>query len=127
MILVADQLRVIHVTTHIGLLDAIKKIEPGLVERTIARGYETLVRAGIEAPKVGVCAINPHAGENGLFGNGEEAEKILPAVTSLQALGRLVEGPLPDDTMFFLAGSGAFDLVVAMYHVQGLGAVKILG
>ncbi|MGB3289741.1 MAG: 4-hydroxythreonine-4-phosphate dehydrogenase PdxA [Burkholderiaceae bacterium] len=127
MMLVADQLRVIHVTTHIGLLDAIKKIEPGLVERTIARGYDTLVRAGMESPKIGVCAINPHAGENGLFGNGEEAEKILPAVQSQQALGRRVEGPLPADTLFFRAGRGDFDLVVAMYHDQGHGPVKVMG
>jgi 4-hydroxythreonine-4-phosphate dehydrogenase len=127
MMLVADKLRVIHVTTHIGLLDAIKKIEPGLVERTIARGHDTLVRAGMEAPRIGVCAINPHAGENGLFGHGEEAEKILPAVKSQQALGRLVEGPLPADTLFFRAGRGDFDLVVAMYHDQGHGPVKVMG
>lgn len=127
MMLVADKLRVIHVTTHIGLLDAIKKIEPGLVERTIARGYDTLVRAGMEAPRIGVCAINPHAGEHGLFGHGEEEEKILPAVKSQQALGRLVEGPLPADTLFFRAGRGDFDLVVAMYHDQGHGPIKVLG
>jgi len=127
MMLVADKLRVIHVTTHIGLLDAINKIEPGLVERTIARGYDTLVRAGMEAPRIGVCAINPHAGENGLFGHGEEEKKILPAVKSQQALGRLVEGPLPADTLFFRAGRGDFDLVVAMYHDQGHGPIKVLG
>lgn len=127
MMLVADKLRVIHVTTHIGLLDAIKKIEPGLVERTIARGYDTLVRAGMEAPRIGVCAINPHAGENGLFGHGEEEEKILPAVKAQQALGRSVEGPLPADTLFFRAGRGDFDLVVAMYHDQGHGPIKVLG
>ena len=70
MMLVSSKLRVIHVTTHIGLLDAIDKIEPSLVERVIARGHEVLVRAGLTNPKIGVCAINPHAGENGLFGRG---------------------------------------------------------
>ncbi|MBK4735350.1 4-hydroxythreonine-4-phosphate dehydrogenase PdxA [Noviherbaspirillum pedocola] len=127
MMLVAPKLRVIHVTTHIGLLDAIRKIEPGLVERTIERGYTTLVRAGIANPRIGVCGINPHAGENGLFGHGEEEEKIIPAVRAQQALGRMVEGPLPADTLFYRAGRGDFDLVVAMYHDQGHGPVKVMG
>ena len=127
MMLVAPKLRVIHVTTHIGLLDAIRKIEPGLVGRTIARGYETLRNAGIDQPRIGICGINPHAGENGLFGNGEEEEKIIPAVLEQQALKRDVEGPLPADTLFFRAARGDFDLVVAMYHDQGHGPVKVMG
>lgn len=127
MMLVAPRLRVIHVTTHIGLLDAIARIEPGLVQRTIERGHETLVRAGIARPRIGVCGINPHAGENGLFGHGEEATKIMPAVAACQARGLDVEGPLPADTLFFRAGRGDFDLVVAMYHDQGHGPIKVLG
>lgn len=127
MMLVAPNLRVIHVTTHMGLLDAIRKIEPGLVGRTIDRGYETLVRSGIRQPRIGVCGINPHAGENGLFGNGEEEEKIIPAVQAQQALGRSVEGPLPADTLFYRAARGDFDLVVAMYHDQGHAPVKVMG
>lgn len=127
MMLVAPRLRVIHVTTHIGLLDAVERIEPGLVERTIARGHETLVRAGIAQPRIGVCAINPHAGENGLFGRGEEAAKITPAIEACRARGWNVEGPLPADTLFFRAGRGDFDLVVAMYHDQGHGPIKVLG
>lgn len=103
MMLVAPKLRVIHVTTHIGLLDAIRKIEPGLAGRAIDRGYKTLVRSGIADPRVGVCSIDPHAGENGLFGCGEEEEKIIPAVKAQQALGRSVEGPLPADTLFYQA------------------------
>lgn len=127
MMLVSPKLRVIHVTTHIGLLDAIAKIEPGLVERVISRGHATLVKAGIENPKIGVCAINPHAGENGLFGNGEEAAKITPAVEACKARGWDVRGPLPADTLFFLAGRGDYDMVVAMYHDQGHGPIKVLG
>ncbi|HWI83995.1 4-hydroxythreonine-4-phosphate dehydrogenase PdxA [Ramlibacter sp.] len=127
MMLVAPKLRVIHVTTHIGLLDAIERIEPGLVERTIARGHDTLVRAGMAQPRIGVCAINPHAGENGLFGRGEEAAKITPAIEACRARGWNVEGPLPADTLFFRAGRGDFDLVVAMYHDQGHGPIKVLG
>lgn len=127
MMLVAPNLRVIHVTTHIGLLDAIERIDAGLVSRTIARGHEALVHAGIHSPRIGVCGINPHAGENGLFGRGEEEEKIMPAVAEQQALGRDVTGPLPADTLFFRAGRGDFDLVVAMYHDQGHGPIKVLG
>jgi 4-hydroxythreonine-4-phosphate dehydrogenase len=127
MMLVSAKLRVIHVTTHIGLLDAIEKIEPGLVERVITRGHEVLVRAGIAHPKIGVCAINPHAGENGLFGRGEEAAKITPAVEACQRRGWDVQGPLPADTLFFLAGRGDYDMVVAMYHDQGHGPIKVLG
>ena len=127
MMLSTPKLKVIHVTTHIGLIDAIAKIEPGLVERTIARGRETLTRSGIENPRIGVCGINPHAGEHGLFGHGEEESKIEPAVRACQARGWNVEGPLPADTLFFRAGRGDFDIVVAMYHDQGHGPVKVLG
>jgi 4-phospho-D-threonate 3-dehydrogenase / 4-phospho-D-erythronate 3-dehydrogenase len=127
MMLVAPRLRVIHVTTHIGLLDAIARIEPGLVQRTIERAHDTLVRAGIGEPRIGVCGINPHAGENGLFGYGEEEEKIMPAIEMLRERGWHVEGPLPADTLFFRAGRGDFDVVVAMYHDQGHGPVKVMG
>ncbi|WP_426225081.1 4-hydroxythreonine-4-phosphate dehydrogenase PdxA [Pseudarthrobacter sp. DSP2-3-2b1] len=127
MMLSTPKIKVIHVTTHIGLMDAVRKINPDLVERTIRRGHEALIRAGIAKPKIGVCAINPHAGENGLFGQGEEAEKIEPGVKAAQAAGIDVTGPLPADTLFFLAGRGDYDLVVAMYHDQGHGPVKVLG
>ncbi|PKU24811.1 4-hydroxythreonine-4-phosphate dehydrogenase PdxA [Telmatospirillum siberiense] len=127
MMLTAPRLRVIHVTTHIGLLDAIARINAGLVERTIRRGHETLIKAGIADPRIGVCAINPHAGENGLFGHGEEAEKIAPAIAATRAEGWKVEGPLPADTLFFRAARGDFDLVVAMYHDQGHGPIKVFG
>ena len=127
MMLTAPGLRVIHVTVHIGLIDAIAKIEPGLVERTIARGRDTLRKAGIADPRIGVCGINPHAGENGLFGHGEEEQKIIPAVQRCRERGWRVEGPLPADTLFYRAARGDFDLVVAMYHDQGHGPVKVLG
>jgi 4-hydroxythreonine-4-phosphate dehydrogenase len=127
MMLTAPGLRVIHVTVHIGLIDAIARIEPGLVERTIARGRNTLRKSGIADPRIGVCGINPHAGENGLFGHGEEESKIIPAVERCQARGWRVEGPLPADTLFYRAARGDFDLVVAMYHDQGHGPVKVLG
>ncbi|RKN38143.1 4-hydroxythreonine-4-phosphate dehydrogenase PdxA [Streptomyces hoynatensis] len=127
MLLSAPRLRVIHVTTHIGLVDAVARIEPGLVERTIRRGHETLVAAGLERPRIAVCGINPHAGENGLFGHGEEESKVVPGVAAARAAGIDAQGPLPADTVFFRAVRGDFDLVVAMYHDQGHGPVKVLG
>ncbi|MEU0071129.1 4-hydroxythreonine-4-phosphate dehydrogenase PdxA [Streptomyces sp. NPDC006332] len=127
MMLSTPKVKVIHVTTHIGLIDAVRRIEPGLVERTVRRGHEAMVRAGVAKPVIGVCGINPHAGENGLFGYGEEEEKIVPALEVLRADGIDARGPLPADTAFFLAGRGDYDLIVAMYHDQGHGPVKVLG
>ncbi|WP_405523918.1 4-hydroxythreonine-4-phosphate dehydrogenase PdxA [Streptomyces canus] len=127
MMLSTPKVKVIHVTTHIGLIDAVRRIEPGLVERTVRRGHDAMVRAGVAKPVIGVCGINPHAGENGLFGYGEEEEKIVPALDVLRADGIDARGPLPADTAFFLAGRGDYDLIVAMYHDQGHGPVKVLG
>jgi 4-hydroxythreonine-4-phosphate dehydrogenase len=127
MMLTTPKMRVLHVTTHIGLIDAIAKIEPGLVTRTIERGYAALKKTGIADPRIAVCGINPHAGENGLFGRGEEEEKIVPAIAACRVRGWNVEGPLAADTLFFRAQRGDFDLVIAMYHDQGHGPVKVLG
>ena len=127
LMLLSPKLRVIHVTTHIGLLDAIEKIDAGLVERTIGRGRALLRSAGFAEPRIGVCGINPHAGEGGLFGRGEEESKIVPAIAAARARGWNVEGPLPADTLFYRAARGDFDLVVAMYHDQGHGPVKVMG
>ncbi|RKT86916.1 4-hydroxythreonine-4-phosphate dehydrogenase [Saccharopolyspora antimicrobica] len=127
MMLSTPKIKVIHVTTHIGLIDAIARIEPRLVARTVRRGHEAIRASGVEAPVIGVCGINPHAGENGLFGAGEEEEKIVPALEQLRAEGIDARGPLPADTAFFLAGRGDYDLIVAMYHDQGHAPVKVLG
>ncbi|MEU9185805.1 4-hydroxythreonine-4-phosphate dehydrogenase PdxA [Streptomyces sp. NPDC048484] len=127
MMLSTEKVKVIHVTTHIGLIDAVNRIEPGLVERTVRRGHEAMIRSGTPRPVIGVCGINPHAGENGLFGYGEEEEKIVPALEKLRAEGVDARGPLPADTAFFLASRGDYDLIVAMYHDQGHGPVKVLG
>ncbi|KIL42745.1 4-hydroxythreonine-4-phosphate dehydrogenase [Jeotgalibacillus alimentarius] len=127
MMLSSPKLKVIHVTTHVGLIDAINMIKPERVLKVIELAHETLSKSGIQSPKIGVCGINPHAGENGLFGYGEEEEKIIPAVNEATAKGIDVEGPLPADTLFFRAQRGDFDIVVAMYHDQGHGPIKVLG
>jgi 4-hydroxythreonine-4-phosphate dehydrogenase len=127
MMLSAPRLKVIHVTTHVGLLDAIAAIEPGRVYATIRLAHDTLRKAGNPAPRIGVCGVNPHAGENGLFGRGEEEEKVAPGVRRAQGEGIDVQGPLPADTLFYRAARGDFDVVVAMYHDQGHTPVKVLG
>ncbi len=127
MMLTAPNLRVIHVTTHTGLIDAIKSITPERVYTVIRLANETLVRAGMDHPRIGVCGINPHAGEHGLFGYGEEEKQIEPGVARAHAEGINVEGPLPADTLFFRASRGDFDIVVAMYHDQGHGPIKVMG
>jgi 4-hydroxythreonine-4-phosphate dehydrogenase len=124
--LFSPKLRIIHVTAHMGLLDSIERIDAGLVERTIARGRELMIRAGATDPRIGVCGINPHAGEGGLFGRGEEEKKIAPAIAVARTRGWNVEGPLPADALLYRAARGDFDLVVAMYHDQGHGPVKAL-
>ena len=127
MMLTAPGLRVIHVTTHVGLIDAVVLMTPARIERVVRLADETLRRAGIAKPRIAVCGINPHAGENGLFGHGEEAERIVPAIERARADGIEVTGPLPADTLFFRARRGDFDIVVAMYHDQGHGPIKVLG
>lgn len=127
MMLSAPSLKVIHVTTHVGIIDAVKQINPARVYSVVKMADDTLKKAGIEKPKIAVCGINPHAGENGLFGYGEEEEKVVPGVERAQAEGVDVQGPLPADTLFFRAVRGDFDIVVAMYHDQGHGPIKVLG
>jgi 4-hydroxythreonine-4-phosphate dehydrogenase len=127
MMLSAPKLKVIHVTTHLGLIDAVNRINPERVYKVIRLAHETLLKAGYSAPRIAVCGINPHAGENGLFGYGEEEEKIVPAVEKARHEGIEAVGPLPADTLFFRTIRGDFDIVVAMYHDQGHGPIKVLG
>ncbi|WP_101842709.1 4-hydroxythreonine-4-phosphate dehydrogenase PdxA [Halobacillus sp. Marseille-P3879] len=127
MMLSSPKLKVIHVTTHVGLRDAIERIEPTRVYEVIKMAHDTLIQSEKHPPKIAVCGINPHAGENGLFGYGEEEEKVIPGVERAQKEGIDVQGPLPADTLFFRAVRGDFDIVVAMYHDQGHGPIKVLG
>jgi 4-hydroxythreonine-4-phosphate dehydrogenase len=124
MLLINDRLRVVHVTTHCSLRQA---CEPTLerIFRTIELGHESLQLLGFQSPRIAVCGLNPHAGENGLFGK-EDAALILPAVLAAQAAGIHCQGPFPADTLFTKAVRGEFDLVVAMYHDQGHIPMKLL-
>ncbi|QKS72627.1 4-hydroxythreonine-4-phosphate dehydrogenase PdxA [Paenalkalicoccus suaedae] len=127
MMLTSPKLKVIHLTTHVGLIKAIEMINPERTYNVIKLAHDALTRAGIKNPSVAVCGINPHAGENGLFGNGEEEEKLMPGIERAKAEGIDASGPHPADTLFFRAGRGDFDIVVACYHDQGHGPIKVLG
>ena len=89
-------------------------------------GHEALVDQGMTAPRIAVSSLNPHAGEGGLFGR-EEIDEIIPALERARAEGVNAIGPVPADTVFFKAKQGLYDMTIALYHDQGLGAVKLLG
>ncbi|WP_213517505.1 4-hydroxythreonine-4-phosphate dehydrogenase PdxA [Paenibacillus montaniterrae] len=127
MMLTTPNLRVIHLTTHMGLIAAIQSITPERTYKVVKLAHETLANAGFKNPSIAVCGINPHAGENGLFGNGEEEEKLVPGIERAKAEGINASGPYPADTLFFRAGRGDFDIVVACYHDQGHAPIKVMG
>jgi 4-hydroxythreonine-4-phosphate dehydrogenase len=126
MMLVADKLRVSHVTTHVSLRRAIDLVRPERILTVLSLTNEAVRQMGIERPRIAVSGLNPHAGDGGLFGD-EEERLILPAVYKAQSLGMRVTGPLPPDSVFFRASEGQFDAAVAMYHDQGHIALKMLG
>jgi 4-hydroxythreonine-4-phosphate dehydrogenase len=124
MLLVNQRLAVAHVTTHVSLRQALE-LDAARILRTIELGRDAMRWLGVPNPRIAVCGINPHAGEQGLFGD-EDSRFILPAIRAAQARGIPCEGPLPADTVFLRAVRGAFDLVVAMYHDQGHIPMKLL-
>ena len=127
MMLVAPKLRVIHVTTHMGLLDAIDRIEPGLVERTIARGHDTLVRArNSSAPYRRLRDQPPCRGKRSVWARRRGTENH---ASHHRLLGKRLADrrSIARRYAVFRAGRGDFDLVVAMYHDQGHGPIKVLG
>jgi len=127
MMLTTKNLKVSHVTTHVSLREACDLIQKDRVLTVIKITDEGLRKFfGIERPKIAVAALNPHAGEGGLFGR-EEIEEIEPAVNEARELGIDAVGPLPADTIFYKAIRGDFDVVVAMYHDQGHIPIKVLG
>ncbi len=124
MMLVGGSLRVIHVTTHVSLREACELIDSNRILRTIRLAWKAMREMGIENPKVAVAALNPHAGEGGLFGS-EEIDAIRPAVELARDEGINASGPYPADTVFLRASRGEFDIVVAMYHDQGHIPIKM--
>jgi 4-hydroxythreonine-4-phosphate dehydrogenase len=127
LMLVADTLRVVHVTTHVSMKEAMARLRKERVLRMIRLAERACQELGIPKPRVGVSGFNCHAGENGLFGT-EEIEHITPAIEAAKAEGIDVTGPWPADSIFFRAADrDEFDITVAMYHDQGHIAVKMRG
>ena len=126
MLLVDDNLRVIHVSTHVSLREACDLVKKERILDTIELIVDACNNLGIENPKIGVAGINPHASDGGLFGK-EEEEEILPAVIEANKRGYIVEGPVPADTLFTKAVGGLYDGCIAMYHDQGHIPFKLVG
>ncbi|HCW0178276.1 TPA: D-threonate 4-phosphate dehydrogenase [Citrobacter freundii] len=126
MVLYTDQLKVIHVTTHIALRKFLDTLSEQRVKTVIQVANDFLRLVGFDNPRIAVAGVNPHAGENGLFGE-EEITIVGPAVRAMQAEGVNVTGPCPPDTVFMQCHEGMYDMVVAMYHDQGHIPLKLLG
>lgn len=126
MMLAHENLRVVHVSTHVSLREACERVKEGRVLEVIRIAHEACRRLGIAEPRIGVAGLNPHSGENGLFGR-EEIDEIIPAIAEAREEGMTVEGPVPPDTVFSKAIGGWYDIVVAMYHDQGHIPVKVKG
>jgi 4-hydroxythreonine-4-phosphate dehydrogenase len=125
MLLVGPKLRVVHVSTHVALEEAIRRVTRERVEQVIELAEQSARALGIARPRIAVAGLNPHAGEGGLFGD-QETREILPAVLAARRRGLDVSDPQPPDTIFLRAVNGAYDIVVAMYHDQGHIPMKLL-
>lgn len=126
MLLAHDKLRVAHVSTHVALARVPSLVTPERLTRVLELTLDALHRFGMEKPRIAVAALNPHAGEGGLFGR-EDAEVIAPTVEAFRRRGEDVSGPISGDTVFVRALGNEFDAVIAMYHDQGHIPLKLLG
>ena len=125
MLLIGPNLRIVHVSTHVALEEAIARVTPQRVEDVIQIAHDACRALGIAQPRIAVAGLNPHASEGGIFGD-EEAERIEPAIQAARARGLDVSDPQPPDTVFLRATKGAYDIVVAQYHDQGHIPMKLL-
>ena len=126
MMLMDGPMRVVHVSTHVPLRVACDRSTTERVLRVTRLAYHACRKLGIPQPRIAVAGLNPHAGENGLFGR-EEIEEIRPAIEQAQREGMHVDGPLPADTVFSKMNGGMYDIVVVQYHDQGHIPLKVLG
>ncbi len=126
MMLAGKKLKVSLVTTHLPIREIPNTITPGMIFKTVKLTYEALVDYfGIKNPKIAIVALNPHAGEEGLFGV-EEKELIIPGIKKAESMGIQVYGPLSADTAFHFAYKGKYDVVVGIYHDQALIPIKMI-
>lgn len=126
MLLVEDNLKVIHVSTHVSLRQACDLVKKDRIIQVIELLHNGLKQLGEKNLKIGVAGLNPHAGDSGLFGT-EDDQEILPAVLEAKQMGYDVDGPVPPDTLFAKAVTGAYGGIVAMYHDQGHIPFKLSG
>ena len=128
MMLAHEELRVVHVSTHVSLREACDRVKKARVLEVIRIANEGCKALGIREPKIGVAGLNPHCGENGMFGR-EEIEEIQPAIDEALAEGINIpeKKPTPPDTVFSKAIGGWYDIVVVMYHDQGHIPLKVKG
>ena len=126
MMLAEGDLRVVHVSTHISMRQACDAVSRDRILKVIRLAHDACKGLGIAKPRIGVAALNPHAGDNGLFGD-EEQQHIAPAIEAALAEGMIVEGPVPADALYPKALGGGYDIAVAMYHDQGHIPLKLLG
>jgi 4-hydroxythreonine-4-phosphate dehydrogenase len=127
MMLVAGNLRVSHVSTHVSLREAIDRVRPERILTVVRLTNEAVKEMGIAEPRLAIAGLNPHSGEDGLFGD-EEMKYIIPAIKEARRQGYdVMDRALPPDTIFARANDGQFDAAIAMYHDQGHIAVKMLG
>lgn len=126
MMLANENLRVFHVTTHIPLMKIVENLSIDRILDVIKLAHSTCKQLGISNPRIGVAGLNPHAGDNELFGS-EDKEIIFPAIKKAKEENILVDGPVPPDTLFCKAKGGLYDGVVVMYHDQGHIPVKYAG
>lgn len=126
MMLIHGNLRVMHVSTHVSLRQACDLVKKDRVLDVIRLANSTMLDLGIKEPRIAVAGLNPHAGENGLFGM-EEIEEITPAIEEARSQGINAIGPIPPDTVFSKAVGGWYDAVIAMYHDQGHIPLKVKG
>lgn len=126
MMLAHENLRVVHVSTHVSLREACERVKKDRVLEVVRIANQACKDLGIEHPKVGVAGLNPHSGEHGMFGR-EEIDEIIPAIEAAVTEGIDADGPVPPDTIFSKARGGWYDIVVAMYHDQGHIPLKVVG
>jgi 4-hydroxythreonine-4-phosphate dehydrogenase len=126
MMLAHGNMRVSHVTTHIALHDVPSRLTPQRLRRVTELTHEALTGLGLKQPHIAIAALNPHAGEGGLFGR-EDIDVSTPTIERMRMDGLNVSGPVPGDTVFVKLRAGHYDAVVAMYHDQGHIPVKLLG
>ena len=126
MMLAAENIRVVHVSTHVSLRQACDLVKKDRILSVIRLADHACRQLDIETPRIGVAGLNPHSSDGGLFGS-EEREEIIPAIQAAKASGINADGPVPADTLFSKARGGWYDIVVAMYHDQGHIPLKLLG